>query len=467
MNCLSASRRGFQVVCYAGGGWKRCGISSVTNARNAEECSRNCSKRGDWAERERPQRIWKPHSGNGKSSKSFLSTRSLLWATLWRNFRRKPASQWTTPAFCTIILMRSLMKRGPPKNKSWKRLRGVYPNPLQPDGAQTWRSKRGWLTTSQTQSQLLFQIDRVPRRRVPPLPLFPRNGVESLNHFFVGGVFAFLLIFAVFYVSVCANAIVDVMPQGDRVCGARGLLVNFEDLPRFWIVVHLLFKRIVGAGKVVPRQRPAPFWFGELPKCGMDVKPRPVQIGFVCFVAPVRADFGRKLVERLVSDVLEKRTGFGQRVIDGFLLQAGVPQSFRRVIAPCLEPFFFFARNGVPFSRARSPTVVAMLPNTLLPSPREGSPSFPARNGFSLFRSWRTWPSRVSGCSLWARSFHCLAHWGCGVFLSGIRHPWCTYLSQEKYSLTTRSFWRRLPLNIFKMSPKLVPLFLSFKKRRQ
>ena len=65
--------------------------------------------------------------------------------------------------------------------------------------AARWRAKRafdGWITNP-TQA-FLFKIDRVPCRRVPPLPLFPRNGVESLHHFFVGGVFAFLLIFAVF-----------------------------------------------------------------------------------------------------------------------------------------------------------------------------------------------------------------------------------------------------------------------------
>ena len=178
--------------------------------------------------------------------------------------------------------------------------------------AARWRAKRAfdaWITNP-TQA-FLFKIDRVPCRRVPPLPLFPRNGVESLHHFFVGGVFAFLLIFAVFFVSVCANCLVDVMPQGDRVCGARGLLMYLVDLPRFWIVVHLLFKRIVGAGEIVPRQRPTPFWFGKLSKRGMDVKPRPVQIGSVSFVASVLADFGRKLIERLVPDFLKTWTDFG------------------------------------------------------------------------------------------------------------------------------------------------------------
>ena len=130
------------------------------------------------------------------------------------------------------------------------------------------------------------------------------------------------------------------MPQSDRVSGTRGMLMYLVDLPPFWIVVHLLFKRIVGAGEIVPRQRPAPFWFGELPKCGMDIRPRPVQIGSVSFVASVRADFGRTLVERLVPDLLKKWTGFGQRKTDSFLLQVGVPQSFRCVIAPCLKPLF-------------------------------------------------------------------------------------------------------------------------------
>ena len=124
------------------------------------------------------------------------------------------------------------------------------------------------------------------------------------------------------------------------------------DLSRFWIVVNLLFKRIVGAGEIVPRQCPAPFWFGELPKCGMDVKPSPVQIGSVSLVASVRAEFGRKLVKRLLPNFLKEWTDFGPCKIDGFLLQIGVPQSFRRVVAPGLKPLFF-ARNGTSFFKGK------------------------------------------------------------------------------------------------------------------
>ena len=56
MNCIFAPRQGFHVVLHAGGGWKWCGISSVMNARNAEECSsaRSSTKRRDRAEHQRP-----------------------------------------------------------------------------------------------------------------------------------------------------------------------------------------------------------------------------------------------------------------------------------------------------------------------------------------------------------------------------------------------------------------------------
>ena len=42
----------------------------------------------------------------------------------------------------------------------------------------------------ETQPQLLFYINCVPCCRMSPLPLFPRNCVESLHHFFVRFVFA-------------------------------------------------------------------------------------------------------------------------------------------------------------------------------------------------------------------------------------------------------------------------------------
>ena len=121
-------------------------------------------------------------------------------------FQAKAGKSVNYPAFCTIISKRRLLNRGPAKKKSWKRLHSTSQHPLRFGGAQNGRSTPGWRTTAlfllQTQPQFLFQIDGVPCRRVPPLPLFPRNGVESLHHFFVGGVFAFLRIFAVFFISV-------------------------------------------------------------------------------------------------------------------------------------------------------------------------------------------------------------------------------------------------------------------------
>jgi len=50
----------------------------------------------------------------------------------------------------------------------------------------------------------------------------------------------------------------------DRVCCPRWLLIYLLNLTRFWFLVHLLFKGIIWPGIIMARQRPTPFWFGEV-----------------------------------------------------------------------------------------------------------------------------------------------------------------------------------------------------------
>ena len=115
--------------------------------------------------------------------------------------------------------------------------------------------------------------------------------------------------------------------------------------------------------KLCPGSVQLRFGLGSFPSAAW-TPPRPDW--FYLFVASVRAEFGRKLVDRLVPDFLKKWTGFGHRKIDGFLLQVGVRQSFRRVIAPRLEPLFL-RETGSLFRGQDRPPLSRCCPARCLP----------------------------------------------------------------------------------------------------
>ena len=82
-----------------------------------------------------------------------------------------------------------LLNAGPTKKKLWNLFLITFLRPLQAGGTQN-RSLKSGGALLQAQPQLLFQISCVPRSRMTPLPLFERNCVKSLHHFFIRFVFA-------------------------------------------------------------------------------------------------------------------------------------------------------------------------------------------------------------------------------------------------------------------------------------
>ena len=154
------------------------------------------------------------------------------------------------PTFCTIILKRSLLNSGSAKKKLWNLFLITFLKMLQPGDVRKNCLMNG-AALLKTQPQLLFEINCVPCCRMSPLPLFPRNCVKSLHHFLVRFVFAIFFIFTVFFVSVRTDTIVYVMLHCDRVCCPRWLLIYLQNLPRFWIVLHLLFKGVIWAGIIM------------------------------------------------------------------------------------------------------------------------------------------------------------------------------------------------------------------------
>ena len=94
-----------------------------------------------------------------------------------------------------------------------------------------------------------------------PLPFFVRNCVKSLHYFLIRFVFAFFEIFTVFFFTIGTNIIINIMLHSNRICCTCRFLIYFQDFSSFWIVFHLLFKRIVWPCEIMSRQCPTFFWF--------------------------------------------------------------------------------------------------------------------------------------------------------------------------------------------------------------
>ena len=193
-----------------------------------------------------------------------------------------------------------------------------------------------------------------------PVPLFPRDCVESLNHPSVRIVVATL-----FILTVRGDSIVLVMLHCDRLCCHCQLLIYFPGLAHFWIIVHLLFKGILRPSIVMAWQPATSFWFGKLNGCQSPFHGK--------FEPSLKA--GRTLDYQLFGRLV-------QRIIDCLLLQPEVSQSFRREITSGLSPLFCKERDA--FSMDRSPIVIAISRKTL--ATLASLPTFPAGNVSSSLR---------------------------------------------------------------------------------
>ena len=80
---------------------------------------------------------------------------------------------------------------------------------------------------------------------------FHGTASRAFTIFFVRFVFAIVVLFTVFFVSVRTDTIVHVKLHCDRVCCPRWLLIYLLNLTCFWIVVYLLFKGIIWPGIII------------------------------------------------------------------------------------------------------------------------------------------------------------------------------------------------------------------------
>ena len=85
-----------------------------------------------------------------------------------------------------------------------------------------------------------------------------------------------------------ATVISMVLPRY-RISKPGGVFIYFNNFPCFWIVLQLLFRRIVGPGVTVFGQDSTSLWGRELFNCWMNVKPHTIQIRSISFVSVVRS----------------------------------------------------------------------------------------------------------------------------------------------------------------------------------
>ena len=102
-------------------------------------------------------------------------------------------------------------------------------------------------------------------------------------------ILTFLHVLAVFVFTKNTATVINMVLPRYRISKPGGVFIYFNNFSCFWIVLQLLFKRIVGPSVNVFGQDSTSLWGRELFNCRMNVKAHTIQIRSISFVSVVQS----------------------------------------------------------------------------------------------------------------------------------------------------------------------------------